>query len=535
MVGNVTDYENSIKEKQWTDLKTAVGTVVKQENNNSTPFTLDELLLNINGVSFDSLVSQNDIQTEEDKRSYSDKGYYIPLTVEEFKAKFNLDPGCIWYTPSISQQSLYFNEDTLSAAPFHLGLVLYGMGPSLSSFYEVIKEIENEVEKGDYYSALMSLPDTMQIEYFNKLVEKKVPDIPGLYDLFFNFYVNSDYGFGAIKDSTFKAILASKTATDKRKTSKAIKDLPDTVKVYRGGNSASTPFSKAFSWTLDPNVATFFACRRGSQEGYIAEAEISKKDIIDAFLDRGEQEIIADPATVNITQVNPMYGTEFLEQTLPKVAQMYHKYRDELMSLEFAQNSNEHGYSHEARVMLLGLMIGTHLNLSSRDLKVLATASLYHDLQRVNDIDDEKHGRDGKEFYHQTVANPDPLVEFLCEYHCLPDEEGYKEIRNDRKLSKNRSRAKLLYDIFKDADALDRCRFGLRALDVNQLRLPISKKLPLVAKLCFENVQIPERDEVTKEKDAENIKPSLAAVISAAEQKSLLSESVVNNRQEYSL
>ncbi len=517
----MTDYENSVKEKHWKDLKTAVGTMVTQEGNYSVPFSLDELLLNINGVSFDSLVSQKDIQSEDDKKSYSDKGYQIPLTVEEFKSKFDLDPSCVWYTPSISQHSLYFNEETLAAAPFHLNLYLSGMVPSLDSLYGIIKDIENEVSKGEYYSALMSLPDTMQIEYFNKLIEKKGPNIPGLYDLFFSFYVNSDYGFSSIKDSTFKAILASKTEEDKKKTFQAIKALPDTLKIYRGGNSASTPYGKAYSWTLDPNIANFFACRRGTNEGHIVEAEVNKKDIIDAFLDRGEQEIIVDPSAVNVTQIRTMHGIEFLGQMLPKVATMYHKYRDQLMAMEFAQNSDAHGYSHEARVMLLNLMIGTHLKLSSRDLKVLATASLYHDLQRVNDIDDEKHGRDGMEFYHQTVPNPDPLVEFLCEYHCLPDEEGYREIINNRKLSKNRSRAKLLYDIFKDADALDRCRFGLHALDVNQLRLPISKEMPLVAKLCFENIQIPERDVIVRGRIERNItiKPALDDVISSAEQK----------------
>lgn len=38
------------------------------------------------------------------------------------------------------------------------------------------------------------------------------------------------------------------------------------------------------------------------------------------------------------------------------------------------------------------------------------------------------------------------------------------------------SRIRLLYQILKDADVLDRVRFGIAELDVNYLRLPISHK-----------------------------------------------------------
>lgn len=75
----------------------------------------------------------------------------------------------------------------------------------------------------------------------------------------------------------------------------------------------------------------------------------------------------------------------------------------------------------------------------------------------------------------------DPLVEFIIEYHCRPDEEGYQAIQNTRELSKRRTKSRQLFDIFKDADALDRVRFGLQDLDINQLRTPEAKLLPLFA------------------------------------------------------
>lgn len=455
---------------------------------------LDELLLNIKTVTFDSLVRQTDVKTDADKAFYAAKGHNIRLTADEFRQRFQVDPGCIWYTPSVSQGSLYFNPDTLAAAPFHLDYLLSGLGSFEEGFYKNIQLIESEVAEGEYMRAIMSLPDTMQLEYFNRLVEKKGSDVPGLYELFTTFYLDSDYGFGEVAPGTLQVILDAKTEKDRERTDAVLRDMPDVLKVYRGGNSASTPYEEAYSWTLDVNVANFFAARRGSDAGYLVEAEVAKKDVIDVFLDdRNEQEVLVDPSKVKVVRELPVHGLEFLKQTLPQVAPMYHKYKDRLMELEFAQDSVEHGYGHEARVMALSLIISQHLRLSLRDREVLAEAAIYHDLRRVNDIDDPQHGKDARAYYHETVGTPNPLVEFLCEFHCRPDEEGYREIRNNRRLSKDRSRAKLLLDVFKDADALDRCRFGLRDLDVNQLRLDISKQLPLVARLCLDQLKVPEK------------------------------------------
>lgn len=56
-------------------------------------------------------------------------------------------------------------------------------------------------------------------------------------------------------------------------------------------------------------------------------------------------------------------------------------------------------------------------------------------------------------------------------------------------LNKKRDRVELLYKVFKDADGLDRIRFGIRDLDLNFLRLPVSKTLTLVARLYHDNIK----------------------------------------------
>lgn len=486
-------FESEMKSKRWKEMKAAVGRQVqipKQVGN----MTIDELLLNVKAVGLDSIVCQADIKTEEDKKSYQGQGYNIELTVDEFKEKFKVDPKLVWYTPSLSLGCFYFNQETLAACPFHIEFYLFDLGSmNVEDAYKVFESREKEVANNDYMGSILTLPDAMRLEYFSLLIEKKGKDVPGLYRLFFSNYVNSDYGFSNIDRDTLQAILESKTDEDKRETEKHLKGFPDVITIYRGGNSASTPYEEGYSWTMDINVADFFAIRRGNGPGYIVKGEVKKSDVIEClFEDRDEKEVIVDPHNVNVVEIIEIKGLEFLQEVLPKVVPMYQKYRDMLYDLDFYQSSSIHGKEHEARVLLLSLIISEMLNLPSSDRKVLALASIYHDTQRTHDWVEPKHGKASREYYHNSVSNPDPLVEFLCEYHCLPDKKGYEEIKRNRKLSKNRERAIKLYKVFKDADGLDRVRLGniRKEMDLNQYRLPITRELTLVARICMEQIKI---------------------------------------------
>ena len=464
-------------------------------NEGGDTVTLDELFLNVNAVSFADMVCQTAIQTEEDKQTYLDKGYNIQLTQNEFVEKFDgIDPSCIYYTSSVSTNCIYFNKDTLAATPFHIEFFMLGVGSStIEGAKRAIAQMEAEVAEHKYMSSILALADGMRLGYFQKLIEVKGTDIPNLYETFFDFYTQSDYGFNNIDPATLQAILDSKTPQEKAKTAKQLKGLPDTVTIYRGGNTNSTPYTNAYSWTLDINIANFFAVRRGKGPGYIVTAEVDKKDIIEVLFEaRNEKEVIVDPKDIRVIKETTIPGLDLLEEVLPIVAPMYHKYKDMMEDLDFAQRSSIHGKAHEARVLLLCLILSHLLDLPMSDRKVLATAAIYHDTQRTHDWVEPEHGRASKEYYHDNASSPDPLVELLVEYHCLPDEEAYQRIRNNRALSKNRSRATKLFNIFKDADGLERIRLdgSLRELDLNQLRTEEAKTLSLVARICLEQVKI---------------------------------------------
>ena len=171
----------------------------------------------------------------------------------------------------------------------------------------------------------------------------------------------------------------------------------------------------------------------------------------------------------------------------PIVTPKFHQYREELYYLDFAQKSAEHGAEHEARVLLLCLLLAYELDLPQEDIESLCTAALYHDVRRDNDGVDEEHGAMGKDYYEESVQNPDPMVSFLCEFHCLPDEVGMERARDRVEIGE---RGKKLLCVFKDADALDRVRFRIQDVDLNQMRLEVSKSMVLVARLSFQNLKV---------------------------------------------
>ena len=82
-----------------------------------------------------------------------------------------------------------------------------------------------------------------------------------------------------------------------------------------------------------------------------------------------------------------------------------------------------------------------------------------------------------------------PSISFLIKYHCLSDQSAAEYLETTDS-SRAKKRTWLLYQILKDADALDRVRFGIYGLDVNQLRLPISHKLVPLAVAALNGIEV---------------------------------------------
>lgn len=156
------------------------------------------------------------------------------------------------------------------------------------------------------------------------------------------------------------------------------------------------------------------------------------------------------------------------------------------------RGGTDHGKLHTARVLFLALTIiqAGKSRLNRAELSQLTNAIIFHDIGRKHDDVDNGHGKAGREIYKKTArSSADPAVCFLIEYHCLDDKLAEEYLKSADTI-RAKKRTWLLYQILKDADALDRVRFGIYDLDVNQLRLPISHKLVPLAVTAVTGIRI---------------------------------------------
>jgi hypothetical protein len=140
-----------------------------------------------------------------------------------------------------------------------------------------------------------------------------------------------------------------------------------------------------------------------------------------------------------------------------------------------------HTKDHCARVLLYNLKMAHRAGLNDDGVTVLCKASVFHDSRRQDDTRDVGHGARGAENYRsfckRGLVGFDERVYLIMAYHDRDDELG-KEAFRDKGLSS----AIHLYDLFKDADALDRWRISPTALDTRYLRTPWSGPLVQYAK-----------------------------------------------------
>ena len=144
-------------------------------------------------------------------------------------------------------------------------------------------------------------------------------------------------------------------------------------------------------------------------------------------------------------------------------------------------DSEIHALGHCERVLLFALIMGYEIMGDDDDaLEALAHAAVFHDTRRLDDYLDTGHGARAAVYYEEFCRdNPDivfhPESVFLMRYHDLDDRLGRKAIREH--FAEEPARALLLYDIFKDADALDRWRLGHNGLDPRYLRTEAARGL----------------------------------------------------------
>lgn len=415
--------------------------------------TIGDILVNTNRANLNNLLPLSEVKTKKDFAKFKKKGYTVGMTAGEFQEKYPLLPIENIYASYNILSSLYYCEPQNPTIPIVLNLQIYGdkrlsvANESDEAFQNRILSIAKAISEGNVKrirSYLFSLEDSFRVSVLSQYIKNAEPS-PELYNLFMDYYKSTDYGFQNLSEADIRKVLSGKSEEQKKKTAEKLRKFPDTVTVYRGEGSKSTPYTQSFSWTVSYKAACFFACRLPSAEdSTIVSAEVSKDDIIEFFPERNEAEVVILPSAVKSVKVDTLYGLESVEEEILEIM------------------------------------------LSEEETQMLMDAVIYHDIGRTNDFVDDSHGKASRDIYAADRKPENPGTGFLIEYHCLDDAVARRDL--EALSLPNVDRIWLLYTILKDADALDRVRFGLRYLNPKYLRNDTAHKILPVAQLCLEHL-----------------------------------------------
>lgn len=151
-------------------------------------------------------------------------------------------------------------------------------------------------------------------------------------------------------------------------------------------------------------------------------------------------------------------------------------------------SNQEHGVDHAERVLTFASYIGLKSNLSAREMSILIESSKWHDCGRVVVKNDTEHAIKSAEKISDLIGErysirDIDMIKAAIELHEIDERKcNYDEVFNNicNKYSidaSNKNSLRIISDILKDADALDRARFTFGNLDPTRLRKKISLNL----------------------------------------------------------
>ena len=452
--------------------------------------TVGDILVSINQASLDTMLPLTAVQTSADIERYYKEGYSIGITATEFAKKYPRLPITRIYAARNMLAPLYYCELDNPAIPIVLSLNIYGdkrlavNSESDEKFQQRVLAAAENISTGNapfIRSYLFSLEDSLRVSVLSRYIELSNPD-EDLYSLFLDLYRTSDFGFSALKEDDLQKVFAGKSQKQKQDTIKRLSSLPDTVTVYRGEGSKSTTYKKSFSWTTSYKAACFFACRIPSLENSrIITAHINKSDIIEYFPDDEEKEVLVPTAAVKDVKVDVLLGINALTDEIQAFYPLYQHYRSRISTLYDAYgraNDEEHDAEHTLRVLFDALLL----------VQVQGIALTKKESHQLCDAIDDSHGAKSRDIYYDTASDCNPATAFLIEYHCLDDRKALADLKASN--IRDKERVWLLYTILKDADALDRVRFGMRAVDPKYFRNEITHKLLPTAQSCVGQLKL---------------------------------------------
>lgn len=206
-------------------------------------------------------------------------------------------------------------------------------------------------------------------------------------------------------------------------------------------------------------------------EGTWLEMQIWEESTIQHFYNNKNNLYVKD---FNVSQ-------RMSEATKQMVYMKYFPYIRMLPSRLFFDADSVHGVMHTLRVFVLADKLAEDQKLDIQLKSILQCSALYHDIGRNNDQIDDFHGYRSYEEIRKfgIVLQKFPfklqeIMRFVIENHPFDDQKAVENIKKYSLGDSERIEAMKVLHILKDADTLDRCRFG--HINLDYLTLEDSRK-----------------------------------------------------------
>ncbi|HWP96857.1 MAG TPA: HD domain-containing protein [Syntrophomonadaceae bacterium] len=350
--------------------------------------------------------------------------------------------------------------------------------------YQVVERIKLEenrlgvaMQARDYKTLFAQIDPRLSLLAFIDLF--KVIPKEERYHIFWHLYARCDWQLDTFPEEMIRELVAYRTGP-----LKIPYDKSGSVEIYHGSPNHSPRPEQAFSWTLDPNPAINRATRQGKNVR-IFKAQVAADQVLAYLPWKKEREIILFPGSAQEIQelVYPALDHYLKQMKQNGLWELYQSYAARLHREYFYKPGGIHGLAHTKDVLFLSLLLGDLLGRGLEDMDLLAQAALFHDIGRDNDNYDPQHGR---ESYRKTMqysllqlaGENLKTARFIIENHCIDDQEALGHLPSYQ--ISNQKRALQLFNIFKDADGLDRVR--IMDLDIRHLRNQAALSLLLAAR-----------------------------------------------------
>jgi len=464
--------------------------------------------------SLDDLRCLSEVPTEKEQESCLEMGYVFGFTSKTWSEEFpEIDPKYVYCSKSVIMPSelYYFDAEHYICFPMRIyngETYLYGeyLREKLPL---IIESLEADSRNKEYYKLLLPIASeesgNLAMGILRLMLENEEPS-PELYKAAINVYTICNCGAQKLGKKAIENLIRCKSAEQRERTAAALSGFGEEITIYRGEGSESTPYRESLSWTTDLGRALFFAAWRENDDVRVYEGKVRKADVIEYITDRKESEIITLPQKVqNVTQFHCISMETYRELVSPVMFNTRRRFPQATVAQEIIDKVREiyqtvdvedHALEHSIRVALhssflyrLDVLVPLRSAPIERFRKALPAyealilAAEYHDAGRLDNEPDEIHGLAGYERYLADGNPENETVKFLAEYHCKSDDAA-RDYWEKHFAGEDKDFIWTAFEIIRDADALDRVRFGSLSddfLDVGLLRRTSSKRLVPVA------------------------------------------------------